>query len=92
MTVVNSPAGVDGSAVIKAAKSRYGVTLADGQGDMKGKVIRIAHMGYCSGMDVVIGIAALELGLKACGRERNTRQGVAAVQEVLSRVPKEVTL
>lgn len=92
VTVVKSPAGLDGSAVIKAAKSRYGVTLADGQGDMKGNVIRIAHMGYCSGMDVVVGIAALELGLKACGANVAFGKGVAAVQEVLSTVPKEVTL
>jgi aspartate aminotransferase-like enzyme len=59
---------------------------------MKGKVIRIAHMGYCSGMDVVVGIAALELGLKACGANVTLGKGVAAVQDVLSKVPKEVTL
>jgi len=92
LTVVKSPAGLDGSAVIKAAKSRFGVTLADGQGDMKGKVMRIAHMGYCSGMDVVVGIAALEQGLKACGANVAFGKGVAAVQEVLAKVPKEVTL
>ena len=92
LTVVKSPAGLDGSAVIKAAKNRYGVTLADGQGDMKGKVIRIAHMGYCSGMDSLVGIAALELGLKACGANVTLGKGVAAAQEVLAKVPKEVTL
>lgn len=92
LTVVKSPAGMDGSAVIKAAKSRYGVTLADGQGDMKGKVIRIAHMGYCSAMDVISGLAALELGLKACGANVALGKGVAAAQEVLAKVPKEVTL
>jgi aspartate aminotransferase-like enzyme len=92
VTVVKAPAGLDGSAVIKAAKSRYGVTLADGQGDMKGKVIRIAHMGYCSGMDVLCGLAALELGLKAVGAHMTFGKGVAAAQEVLSKAPKEVTL
>ncbi|HLX61376.1 MAG TPA: alanine--glyoxylate aminotransferase family protein [Planctomycetota bacterium] len=92
LTVVKAPAGLDGSAVVKAAKSRFGVTLADGQGDMKGKVIRIAHMGYCSAMDVIVGIAALELGLKAVGANVALGKGVAAAQEVLAKAPKEVTL
>ena len=92
LTVVHSPAGIDGSAVIKAAKSRFGVTLADGQGDMKGKVMRIAHMGYCSAMDTVVGIAALEQGLKLAGAKVELGKGVAAVQEVLARAAKEITL
>ena len=92
LTVVSAPAGVDGSAVIKAAKSRFGVTLADGQGDMKGKVMRVAHMGYCSGMDVVVGIAALEQGLKAAGGKVVLGKGVAAVQEVLAQAAGDVTL
>ena len=92
LTVVHTPAGIDGSAVIKAAKSRFGVTLADGQGDMKGKVIRIAHMGYCSGMDLVVGIAALEQGLNIAGAKVEFGKGLAAVQQVLAKSSKEIML
>ena len=92
LTVVRSPAGLDGSAVIKGAKNRFGVTLADGQGDMKGKVMRVAHMGYCSGMDVVVGIAALEQGLKMAGANVEFGSGVAAVQTVLAKAGQNVTL
>jgi serine---pyruvate transaminase len=78
--------------VIKAAKTRFGVTLADGQGDMKGKVMRIAHMGYCSAMEVVVGIAALEQGMKIAGAKVELGKGVAAVQEVLAKADAKITL
>lgn len=92
LTVVRAPAGIDGSAAIKAARNRFGVTLADGQGEMKGKVIRIAHMGYCSGMDVVVGMAGLEQGLRIAGMKVELGKGVAAVQEVLAGAPEAVML
>ncbi|MBE7464378.1 MAG: alanine--glyoxylate aminotransferase family protein [Planctomycetes bacterium] len=92
LTVVKSPDGLDSSAVIKTARDRYGVTLANGQGEMKGKMFRIAHMGYCSGMDTLSGIAALELGLKANGYGVKLGAGLAAAQDVLAQAPKEVLL
>jgi aspartate aminotransferase-like enzyme len=92
LTVVRAPGQVDMTNVMKAARDRYGVTLADGQGEMKGKVLRIAHMGYCSAMDSISAIAALEFGLKANGAAVKLGTGVAAAQEVIAAAPKDVWL
>jgi aspartate aminotransferase-like enzyme len=91
-TAVLAPSGVDSGAIIKAAKGVYGVTLADGQGELKGKIFRISHMGYCSAMDIVAGAAAVELGLKAAGVPVKLGAGVAACLEVIAKAPKELVL
>ncbi|MCZ7646257.1 MAG: alanine--glyoxylate aminotransferase family protein [Planctomycetota bacterium] len=90
LTVVKAPNGIESSAIIKYARDRFGVTLADGQGDMKGKVLRLAHMGYCSGMDLLSGLAAIEFGLKNAGAKVTFGSGVAAAQELLAKAPKDV--
>ena len=93
LTVLRAPAGSSSSELVKTARDRYGVTFADGQGDdMKGKILRIAHMGYCSAMDAISGIAALELTLKATGTKVKLGAGVAAAQEIIAAAPKEVCL
>jgi aspartate aminotransferase-like enzyme len=57
--------------------------LADGQDQWKGKVVRIAHLGYVDTFDIIIGIAALEMGLKKFGAAIQLGKGVAAAQEIL---------
>ena len=59
------------------------MTLADGQDQWKGKVVRIAHLGYVDTFDIIIGIAALEMGLKKFGANIQFGKGVAAAQEIL---------
>jgi len=59
-TAVSVPEGLDSSDVVKALKSRFGVVIANGQGEMKGKIFRIAHLGYFDYMDTVALLAALE--------------------------------
>ena len=58
------PDGVDGTATLKAMEKKYGFKLADGQDNMKGKIWRLSHMGYCDQFDVLGAIAALELAAK----------------------------
>lgn len=92
LTVISTPAGVDSGNVIKTARDRYGVTFANGQGDMKGKMVRFAHMGYVSATDILAGMAVLELSLKANGVNVKLGAGVAAAQEVIAQADKSVTL
>jgi aspartate aminotransferase-like enzyme len=60
----------------------WGVTFAGGQEHLKGKIIRIAHLGYMSQFDVITGISALEMGLKKFGYNLELGLGVKAAEEV----------
>ena len=59
-TAVIAPDGVDSSVVVKELKSRFGAIIANGQGEMKGKIFRIAHLGYFDYLDTIALIGALE--------------------------------
>lgn len=82
-TGVFVPEGVDGGKLVKMIRDEFGVTLAGGQDQWKGKVLRIAHLGYVDTFDVVIAISALEMALKKMGAKVEFGRGVAAAQEVL---------
>ena len=84
------PEGIDSGDVIKFARDTYGVIMANGQGGMKGKILRLAHMGYCSAMDLLAGLAALEQGLKAAGHDVKLGASLAAAQEIFAQSPKDV--
>jgi aspartate aminotransferase-like enzyme len=62
--------------------SDHGVTLVGGQEKLKGKIVRIAHMGYMDKFDILVAIAALELVLKKLGAKITLGAGVAAAEEV----------
>jgi aspartate aminotransferase-like enzyme len=82
-TGVFVPEGVDGGKLVKSLRDDFGVTMAGGQDQWKGKVVRIAHLGYVDTFDIIIGIAALEMGLKKFGAAIQFGKGVAAAQEIL---------
>lgn len=77
------PEGVDGAGIVKSLRDEFGVTMAGGQDQWKGKVVRIAHLGYVDTFDTIIGIAALEMALKKFGHPVEMGKGVAAAQEIL---------
>jgi len=77
------PVGIDAEAVHKYLREKMNVTLAEGQDQLKGKAIRIAHIGYMGAFDVITAIAALEMALRKFGAEIPFGKGVAAAQEVL---------
>lgn len=83
VTAAKVPAGIDGEKLVKVMRDEYGVTIAGGQGEMKGKLVRIAHMGYMSEFDIVLGIACLEKVLKKMGYAFEFGAGIKAAQEVL---------
>jgi aspartate aminotransferase-like enzyme len=82
VTAFRMPEGVDGAAVPKTMRDRYGVTIAGGQGKLKGKIVRIAHTGYFGAFDILTSIAALEMTLRELGHELELGSGVGAAQEV----------
>jgi len=58
------PEGLDGGKLVKSLRDYFCVTLTVGQNQCKGKVVRIAHLGYVDTFDVIIAISALEMALK----------------------------
>jgi aspartate aminotransferase-like enzyme len=59
-TAVLPPAGVDSGLFVKQLKQRFGAIITDGQGEMKGQIFRIAHLGFFDYMDTIALIGALE--------------------------------
>ncbi len=83
-TAVKAPAGIEGGAIVKGFRKR-GITIAGGQGTMKGKIFRIAHMGYVDAFDVVTALGALELILADLGYPVKFGEGVRAAQQILQK-------
>jgi aspartate aminotransferase-like enzyme len=82
-TGVYLPEGIDADQVLDYLRDHMNITLAEGQDQLKGKVIRIAHVGYMGAFDVITAVAALEMALRKFGIELPFGKGVAAAQEVL---------
>jgi aspartate aminotransferase-like enzyme len=84
LTVITVPGGIDGNAFLSMLEKQYGYKLANGQDDLKGKIWRLSHMGYCDAFDVMGAISALELMLLEVGHKFEAGAGVAAAQRVLA--------
>jgi aspartate aminotransferase-like enzyme len=84
LTVAKVPPGIDGVALISKLEKQYGLRLAGGQDTLKGKIIRLAHMGYIDQFDVLAAISGLELVLKEMGWKFDAGAGVAAAQRALA--------
>jgi serine---pyruvate transaminase len=80
VTAITLPEAIDGAKVPKLMRDRFGVTIAGGQGHLKGKIARIAHCGYFGAFDIVVTIAAFEMTLRELGHEVELGAGVGAVQ------------
>ncbi len=86
LTAIDPPAGVDSSAIVKAFRESFSAVVANGQGDMKGKLFRIAHIGYYDYLDTVGILAALEHVLSSVtGKPVQYGASVRAAQEVFAR-------
>lgn len=82
-TGIYMPEGIDADRVLDYLRDKMNVTLAEGQDQLKGKAIRIAHIGYMGAFDVITAVAALEMALRKFGAEIPLGRGVAAAQAVL---------
>ena len=84
VTVARLPDELDGARVPKLMRDRYGVTIAGGQGHLKGKIARIAHCGYYGAFDIVVALTALEMALRDLGHDAEPGAGAAAAQRVFA--------
>ena len=78
VTAIRAPDGVDSTAVVKGLRDRFGMTIANGQGELKGKIFRIGHIGWFDIFDITTALAAVELVLADAGAE--IERGVAVTR------------
>jgi aspartate aminotransferase-like enzyme len=83
VTAIMAPPGIDGQSVYNNLRSKYGIIAAGGQGKAKGKIFRIAHLGYTDRFDIITAIAGIEMVLKEMGYPVKLGTGVAVAQELL---------
>jgi aspartate aminotransferase-like enzyme len=84
LTVAKVPAGLDGNVLLSKLEKQYGLKLANGQDELKGKIVRLAHMGYIDQFDVLAALSGVELVLKEMGHPVEPGKGVAAAQRVFA--------
>ena len=83
LTAVEAPKGIDAQMIVKKLREEYGITIAGGQSQLKGRIFRISHMGYTDEHEMVMTIAALERVLIELGYELIPGTGVKAIQQIL---------
>lgn len=82
VTAICLPENIDGQKLVKTMRDTYSVSIAGGQADFKGKIIRIAHMGYISEADIIAGISCLEKVLSEMGYKFKSGVGIEAAKRV----------
>ncbi|MCM8766222.1 MAG: alanine--glyoxylate aminotransferase family protein [Candidatus Omnitrophica bacterium] len=85
VTAVKVPQGIDGENLVKLLRQKYGVSIAGGQAELKGKVFRIAHMGYITPEDILLTLSCLEIALNEMGFKTPLGKGVKVAEEIFSR-------
>jgi aspartate aminotransferase-like enzyme len=85
VTAIKAPDGIDGQKVVKILRDKHNITIAGGQSQAKGKIFRIAHLGYVDTYDIIIVISALEMTLRELGYAVELGKGVQAAAEILEK-------
>lgn len=83
LTAIMAPPGIDGQAIYRNLREKYGITAAGGQDKAKGKIFRIAHLGYVDKFDIITAIAGIEMVLKGMGYPVKLGTAVAVAEELL---------
>jgi len=86
VTAICSPEGMDSGLLVKEMRARFGALVANGQGSMKGKIFRLAHLGYYDAGDLFAVVAELEIALLKLGHKVELASGVRAAEEVYLRL------
>jgi aspartate aminotransferase-like enzyme len=81
VTAIRMPEEIDGGAIVLSMRERSGVTIIGGQGELRGKIVRIGHIGYIDVFDVTTALSALELALVGAGAEIERSTAVTAALE-----------
>ena len=87
VTAVRAPEGVDSDELVLLLRDRHGVTLAPGQGELKGKIFRIGHIGYYDVFDITTALAAVELALVELGADVERGVAVTRALEAFEHTP-----
>lgn len=85
LTAVHVPSGVEGGKVVKTMESRYGVKIAGGQDQLKGKIFRLGHIGYYDEGDILRLVGAFESAMSDHGFRAEPGMAVRATQESFRR-------
>lgn len=80
LTALYPPEGIDSGAIVKGLKAEFQSTVAGGQGALKGKIFRVAHLGYYDTTDALGLLATLEVVLQRLGHRFAPGAGVAAAE------------
>ncbi len=84
VTAVLAPEGIDGQDIVKSYREDHKITIAGGQGEAKGKIFRLSHLGFYDKFDIIIAISGLELALKKLGYNFEMGKGVGKALEIFS--------
>jgi aspartate aminotransferase-like enzyme len=84
LTAVTTPPGLNSEQIVTAYSKTHNITIAGGQGEMKGRIFRLGHMGYAAELDVIVALAALEQVLAELGQPVDFRAGVRGAQKVFA--------
>jgi aspartate aminotransferase-like enzyme len=82
VTAIRAPEGIDADTISDRIRTDFGCVLAPGQGPLKGSVFRIGHFGYFGELDIIRGLAALEMTLERLGHPVKRGAAVAAAEGV----------
>jgi aspartate aminotransferase-like enzyme len=85
VTAIVAPAGIDGEGVVRMYGAEHNVTIAGGQGEMKGKLFRLAHLGWVDEGDLIVGLAVLERVLLGLGVPVEMGAALAAAQRIFAK-------
>ncbi len=83
LTAVKVPGQIDGVKLVKTMQGKYMAYIAGGQDPYKGKIFRIAHLGYMGGFDIITALSALEMTLTDLGFDFNRGSAIAAAEAIL---------
>ena len=83
LTAVKVPAGIDGVQLVKTMQGKYMAYIAGGQDPYKGKIFRIAHLGYMGGFDIITALSAMEMTLSELGYDFESGKSLKAAEDIL---------
>lgn len=83
LTAIKVPAGIDGIQLVKTMQGKYRAYIAGGQDPYKGKIFRIAHLGYMGGFDILTALSALEMTLSELGYTFERGSSIKAAETIL---------
>lgn len=89
LTAIASPDGIDSGEIVKVLRNRFAAVIANGQGEMKSQLFRIAHLGFYDYLDTIAIIGALEHALNEIGKKVELGAGLRAAQLTYAQLSRE---